>query len=73
MQWFSPSSGPGGYLSSTSTIPKQKKAKVLTHWLKSYYLERAAKLPTAETSKAEGAKAVEETHFSFEGNTSLFL
>jgi hypothetical protein len=35
--------------------------KVLTHWPKSFYLERATKLPTVETSKTEATEAVEET------------
>jgi hypothetical protein len=46
---------------TSSTTSKQKKAEVLTYRLKSYYLERATKLPTAETSKAEVVEAVEET------------
>jgi hypothetical protein len=37
-----------------------KKEKVLTHQRKSFYLERAAKLPTVETSKTEAAEADEE-------------
>jgi hypothetical protein len=43
------------------SAPKQKKMKVLTHRPNSFYLERAAKLPTVETSKTEAAEAVEET------------
>ena len=42
-------------------MPKPKKAKILTHQPKSYLLERATKLPTAGTSKAEAAEAAEET------------
>jgi hypothetical protein len=47
---------------TSSIVLKPKKAKVLTYQLKSFYLERAAKLPTTETSKAEATEAVEETH-----------
>jgi hypothetical protein len=45
---------------ASSVAPKQKKAKVLTHRPKSFYLERAAKLQTVATSKTEDAEAVEE-------------
>jgi hypothetical protein len=48
---------------TTSTTPKQKKAKVLTHCSKSYYSEKAAKLPAllaTETFKAKTAEAIEE-------------
>jgi predicted glycosyl hydrolase (DUF1957 family) len=48
-------------VATTPTVPKQKRAKVLTHRLKSYYTEQAARLPTAITSKAETAEAVEGT------------
>jgi hypothetical protein len=48
-------------VTTSSITPKQKKTKVLTHRTKSYYLERAAKLPATETSKAEAAEAGEET------------
>jgi hypothetical protein len=48
-------------VATTSTAPKQKRAKVLTHRAKSYYSERAVRLPATETSKAETAKVVEET------------
>jgi hypothetical protein len=36
---------------TSSTAPKPKKIKVLTHRPKLYYLERAAKLSAAGTSK----------------------
>jgi hypothetical protein len=41
---------------NSSAVPRPKKAKILTHRLKSYFLERAAKLPTAKTSKTEAAE-----------------
>jgi hypothetical protein len=37
----------------SSSVPKQKKVKVLTHRPKSLYLERATELPIAETSKTK--------------------
>jgi hypothetical protein len=48
-------------VATSSTAPKQKREKVLTHRLKSYYSEQAAKLSVDETSKVETAEAVEET------------
>jgi hypothetical protein len=46
---------------TSSTVPKLKKPKVLTHWPRSYYLERATKLSAAGTSKIEAIEASEET------------
>jgi hypothetical protein len=46
---------------TSSTAPKPKKTKVLTHWSKSYFLERVAKLLATGTSKTEAAKAAQET------------
>jgi hypothetical protein len=43
-------------LKTSSTVPKPKKTKILTHRSKSYFLERAAKLCAAGTSKTEAAK-----------------
>jgi hypothetical protein len=40
-------------------VLRPKKAKILTHQPKSYFLERAAKLLTARTSKTETVEAVE--------------
>jgi uncharacterized protein (DUF4213/DUF364 family) len=41
-------------------VPRPNKAKMLTHRLKLYFLERAAKLPIAGTSKTETVEAAEE-------------
>jgi hypothetical protein len=49
---------------TSSTASKQKKAKVLTHWSKSYYYERAAELPAlsgAKYYKAGTTEAVEKS------------
>jgi hypothetical protein len=45
---------------TSSIASKPKKSKVLTHRSKSYFLERAAILPTAKTSKLKTIEAVEE-------------
>jgi hypothetical protein len=58
---------------TSSTAPKLKKKKVLTHRPKSYYLERAAKLPASGTSKTEIAEADEETLPSSEVILLFFL
>jgi hypothetical protein len=59
-------------VTTSSTALKQKRAKVLTHRPKSYYSERAAELPAAETSKVETAEVVEETTSPLKG-LCLFL
>jgi hypothetical protein len=43
------------------TAPKPKKMKVATHQLKSYFLERAAILPTAGGSKTQNVESTEDT------------
>jgi hypothetical protein len=37
-------------------VPKPKRAKILTHRPKSYFVERAAHLPDTGTSETESAK-----------------
>jgi hypothetical protein len=44
---------------ASSTAPKQKRVKVLTHRPKSYFLERAAQLPATGTLETETAKKAE--------------
>jgi hypothetical protein len=44
---------------ASSAVSKPKRAKILTHRLKLYFLERAAKLSDTETSKIETAKTAE--------------
>jgi hypothetical protein len=46
---------------TSSVAPKPKRAKVITHRSKSYFLERDARLSIAGASKTEAAKAAEET------------
>jgi hypothetical protein len=58
---------------ASSAFLKQKKMKVLTHRPKSFYLERAAKLPTAETSKTKVVKAEEMTLLASEVHFSIVL
>jgi hypothetical protein len=43
---------------TSSTTPKPKKMKVVTHRPKSYFLERAALLPVIESSKTEIVESV---------------
>jgi hypothetical protein len=42
-------------------MPKPKRTKVVTHRQKSYFLERAAILPTLGVSKTEAIEAAEDT------------
>jgi hypothetical protein len=44
-----------------STASKSKRMKIVTHWPKSFVLERAAALPAAEGSKVETVESVEAT------------
>jgi hypothetical protein len=57
---------------TSSSAPKQKKVKVLTHRPKSFYLERATELSTVETSKTKAIEAVEKTPLASKV-TFLFL
>jgi hypothetical protein len=58
---------------TSSIASKPKKTKVLTRWLKSYFLERAAKLPAVEISKTEVAEATEGALLASEVIPFLFL
>jgi hypothetical protein len=58
---------------TSSIAPKPKKTKVVTHRPKSYFLERAAILPTAGVSKTEALEAAEETLSASEAILFFFL
>jgi hypothetical protein len=47
-----------GALKTSSSMPKQKKVKILTHRPRSYYVERATELPTLPTTEANKTKAL---------------
>jgi hypothetical protein len=49
-----------------STAPKPKRMKIVTHWPKSFVLERAAALLAAEGSKVETAEPAKATLSAFE-------
>jgi hypothetical protein len=40
-------------MKASSAAPKQKKVKILTHWPRSYYMERVAELPALPVSETE--------------------
>ena len=58
---------------TSSTAPKPKRTKVITHQTKSYFLERSARLPAVGASKTEAAKAIEETLSASEVTLFFFL
>ena len=58
---------------TSSAMPKPKRTKVVTHWPKSYFLERAAILPTLGISKTEAVEAAEDTFSASEVILFLFL
>jgi hypothetical protein len=43
----------------TSSTSKQKRAKILTHRPKTYYIERSSKLPALPVAEASKTKTVE--------------
>jgi hypothetical protein len=49
-----------------STAPKPKRMKIVTHWPKSYFMERAAALPVVEGSKIEAIESAEATLLAVE-------
>jgi hypothetical protein len=50
-------------IASTNSFvaPKPKRTKVVTHWLKSYFLERAIILPAVGVSKTEVVESAKDT------------